>query len=105
MADVFLSYSSKDREIAARVADRLQAEGYSVWWDTALTAGDNWQRQIERELREATAVLVIWSDSSVDSRWVLSEADLAFREKKLVPVRVQNPQIPLPFNSLYTPDL
>ena len=33
MADIFISYSQKDRALAKSLADALKACGYDVWWD------------------------------------------------------------------------
>jgi TIR domain-containing protein len=46
--DVFISYAhddkgaDDDRHPARMLADMLEAEGYSVWWDRALLGGDDW---------------------------------------------------------------
>ena len=45
--DVFLSYSSSDREAARRFADGLAGEGLTVWWDAALRAGETFDEVIE----------------------------------------------------------
>jgi hypothetical protein len=34
MADIFISYSKNDHDQARMLAAFLEAEGYSVWWDT-----------------------------------------------------------------------
>jgi hypothetical protein len=33
MADIFVSYSQKDRDRVKRLVDALTAEGYDIWWD------------------------------------------------------------------------
>lgn len=104
MADVFISYSSKDRDIASRFAARLEAEGYSVWWDTKLAGGDSFDRQIDHELRQARAVLVIWTRSSIESRWVRAEAINGFERDVLVSVRADDAVPPIPFNRVHTSD-
>jgi hypothetical protein len=40
MADIFISYSSEDRDQARILAAFLEAEGYSVWWDTGVIPSD-----------------------------------------------------------------
>ena len=39
MADIFISYSSEDREQAHRIADALESEGWQVWWDRTMLPG------------------------------------------------------------------
>jgi TIR domain len=89
MADVFLSYSSADAETAGRLAGLLTAAGYDVWWDRHLVSGERFQRSIERELAAASAVLVLWTPSSVGSEWVYSEARRGSQRSALVQVRAR----------------
>ena len=42
MADIFLSYSRADRPKAQVFAEALTAEGFSVWWDKVLRAGQTY---------------------------------------------------------------
>lgn len=90
MADIFISYSSKDRALAAALAADLEARGYSVWWDFELVGGHGFREQIHEQLNAARAVVVIWTKDSVMSEFVRDEADEAKRLKKLIPVRVPN---------------
>ena len=39
MADIFVSYSRADRDTVAGIVAALEAERWSVWWDTRLRAG------------------------------------------------------------------
>jgi adenylate cyclase len=105
MADVFISYSRADAEIARRFADEFQLAGLSVWWDDALRSGEAFDESIERALREAKAVVVLWSRSSVTSRWVRAEATQADRNRVLVPVMIESCQRPIIFELTHTADL
>ena len=40
MTDVFLSYSRDDQPVARQFAEGLELEGFSVWWDQTLVAGE-----------------------------------------------------------------
>jgi hypothetical protein len=86
MADVFISYSSDERALADALAHDLEARGYDVWWDTDLVGGASFRKQIATKLAEARSVIVIWSEKSVGSPWVLDEADQAAADEKLIPV-------------------
>jgi hypothetical protein len=103
--DVFLSYSSADREAARRFADRLGQEGLTVWWDAALRAGETFDEVIENALKAAKSVIVLWSPRSVTSRWVRAEATLADRRNKLVPVIIEQCDRPIIFELTHTTDL
>jgi hypothetical protein len=103
--DVFLSYSSSDREAARRFADSLAGEGLTVWWDADLRAGETFDEVIENALKAAKSVIVLWSPRSVTSRWVRAEATLADRRNKLVPVIIEPCDRPIIFELTHTTDL
>jgi adenylate cyclase len=105
MSDVFISYAREDAETARRFATEFQAAGFSVWWDDALRSGEAFDESIERALREAKAVVVLWSTSSVASRWVRAEATQADRNRTLVPVTIELCQRPIIFELTHTADL
>jgi adenylate cyclase len=104
MADIFLSYARPDADTARRFAEAFQASGFSVWWDDALRSGDTFDEAIERALREAKAVVVLWSPSAVASRWVRAEATLADRSRTLLPVTIVECQRPIIFELTHTAD-
>jgi len=105
MPDIFLSYSREDQATARRFAEGLEGEGYDVWWDVALNPGETFDKVTEQALREAKAVVVLWSRRSVDSRWVRSEATQADRYGKLVPVTIEPCDRPILFELAHTVDL
>jgi adenylate cyclase len=105
MADVFISYAREDAEVARRFADAFRGAGCSVWWDDELRAGEAFDESIERALREAKAVVVLWSKASVASRWVRAEATLADRNRTLVPVTIEPCERPIIFELTHTTDL
>ena len=105
MADIFISYSKKHADLTASLARDLEAAGYTTWWDTSLLPGDEFPDEIKRQLDASKAVIVIWTESSVMSKWVRAEAALADARKKLITVRdarVDIDEIPLPFNTRHT---
>ena len=54
MSDIFISYSSTDRERAHAFGDALSAAGYSVWMDSSgIDAATSWSKEIARALEEA----------------------------------------------------
>ncbi|MDH4154538.1 MAG: toll/interleukin-1 receptor domain-containing protein [Nitrospira sp.] len=67
MSDIFLSYSSHDRPWVERLANTLEAHGWSVWWDRAISTGGSFNTEIRRELSAAQCAIVVWSEQSVDS--------------------------------------
>src|SRR5690349_453097 len=62
MADIFISYASVDRPTARRLAEALEARGWSVWWDHRnLRGGQHFDRIIEGEICTTRVVIVVWS--------------------------------------------
>jgi formylglycine-generating enzyme required for sulfatase activity len=105
MADVFISYKKEDRANAERFVSALQNEGFSVWWDDSLTPKASWDSEIERELSQAAAAIVLWTPLSVASDWVRTEAHFAQDRGKLVPVMLESCKIPIAFLLKQTIDL
>ena len=105
MADIFISYSDKDREWAERLAAALEKCGWSVWWDRRLLAGQSFDQTIERELGAAKAAVVLWSQNSIQSRWVRNEARTADARDVLTPARIDDAKLPLEFSDRQTASL
>ena len=74
MADIFLSYARPDLEVARSVAEDLETEGYSVFFDQQIGVGESWDALIEAEIEAAGCVVVLWSPTSRGREWVRNEA-------------------------------
>lgn len=105
MADIVISYKSDERGQAGYVVALLEAAGFTVWWDQKLLAGTRYDRAILDEIDRAACVVVCWSQASVHSDWVRSEAKIALEDNKIVPVQFDQVRIPPPFTVLQTIDL
>ena len=99
MSDVFISYKAEDRRRILPLAQALQADGYSVWWDEHIGAGDEWRQTIEKQLDTAKCVIVVWSKRSAgpDGQFVRDEAARAQQRHVYVPVTIDAVRIPLGF--------
>src|SRR4051812_1738103 len=105
MSDVFISYARKTAPHAKAAAAALEARGFSVWFDQHLPAHLSFSDVIEEELAKSKAVLVIWSNEAIGSEWVRSEASRGRRQKKLVQLRVERAQLPMPFDQIHCADM
>lgn len=100
--DIFISYSKHDRARVEPMVAALEREGWTVYWDRRLVAGDAWHAQIAAALASARCVIVAWSAQSVVSNWVRDEATQALQRGVLVPVLIEPVAIPLGFGQVHT---
>ena len=105
MSDVFISYARSTAKQANAAAEALRGLGYSVWLDDELLAHHAYTHAIEEQLTAAKAALVIWSAEAVRSEWVLSEANRAREDHKLVQLSVDGARLPMPFDQTQCADL
>ena len=105
MADIFISYASKDRARAGVLAQTLGARGWSIWWDREIPLGKSFDEFIEKALADAQCVVVLWSAVSIASEWVRNEASEAKRRGILIPVFIEPVEAPLAFRLLNGADL
>lgn len=105
MADIFISYSRRDRTAAQQLAEALTQLGFDVWWDFDLLAGDHYRREIRTVIDHCKVAIVLWSTRSAESDFVLDEAAYAKGQSKLRPVRIDRANLPFGFGQLQTDDL
>lgn len=78
MARVYISYNQRDREFVAEVVERLRAEGHELILDVeALSAGQDWRRTLTEGLKSSEVFVVVVSQRSLESQFVLSEIGAA----------------------------
>ena len=95
-AEVFVSYSSQDRDRVIPVVEYLRNSGISVWVDEGnIHAADLWSEQIVQAIAGCRVMVVMLSGNSTDSHNVVKEAMLASEQKKaLLPVYLEPAEIP-----------
>jgi adenylate cyclase len=104
VAKVFLSYAREDEAAAKQLAEGIGQAGHEVWWDRHIQGGSRFSAEIDRELKSAEAVVVLWSPTSVESAWVQDEAAEGRDTGRLVPVSLAGSRPPLGFRQFHTVD-
>jgi TolB-like protein len=105
VASVFVSYAREDAAKAKAIASALEQSSFEVWFDERIHSGSEFSREIEQALRAASAVVVLWSKSSVDSPWVRDEAAEGRDSGRLVPISLDECRPPIGFRQFQTTDL
>lgn len=100
MADIFLSYASHDLKTILPLARALKQEGWSVFWDREIPLGKTWRQVLDQEMLAARCVIVVWTRTSVDRRWVLEEAEEAQTRGILIPVFMDRVEAPRGFREV-----
>ena len=95
-AEVFISYSSLDRDRVMPVVESLRGNGISVWVDEGnIHAADLWSEQIVQAIADCHVMVVMLSQNSTDSHNVVKEVMLASEQKKaLLPVYLEPAEVP-----------
>src|SRR5690242_4651098 len=90
--DVFISYSSKDREIAEAACAALEAKGVSVWIAPRdILPGGDWGASIVHAIADARIFVLVFSGHANASQQIKREVERAVnRGIPVVPVRVED---------------
>jgi TIR domain len=105
MSDIFVSYTKADREIAKLVVDRLRAEGWTVFWDQDIRAGQKWLEVVGKEVKDAGCMVVLWSENSKSGDWVKEEVIHARDRRVLVQALLDSSELPFGFATLQASNL
>jgi adenylate cyclase len=105
VSHVFVSYARSDEPLARLIADELRGAGFEVWRDDELPAHRPYAEVIEERVKEARAVVVLWSAEAAKSHWVRAEADTGRAAATLVQASLDGTLPPMPFNQMQCADL
>lgn len=88
--DVFISYSSKDQEVAQQLCKYLEDHDILCWMTPRnVTAGIPYAQAILDGIDESQLMLLLFSENANNSRHVTREVDRAFsKEKIIIPFRI-----------------
>lgn len=105
MGDLFISYAREDAAFADNLVKEFKSKGWSVWWDRTIPPGKTWREVIGEALNKAKCIIVLWSEHSVKSDWVITEADYGKNLQILIPVFIEKVDPPLGFGNIQGADL
>jgi adenylate cyclase len=96
MSDIFISYSSHDREKAEQLRELLSSAGLSVWIDQAgIDVATSWSEEIVDAIDACKAFIVMLSPDSIASHNVAKEVSLASeKRKKILPLDLEPVELP-----------
>lgn len=82
---IFISHSSKDKQIADAICHYLEEHGIACWIAPRdVLPGNTWAASIVKALRGCTAMVLIYSKNSNSSDQVINEVDKAFSNNKMI---------------------
>ncbi|HZE63679.1 MAG TPA: toll/interleukin-1 receptor domain-containing protein [Pyrinomonadaceae bacterium] len=107
---VFVSYAREDKGPASELIGQLSRQSnFHVFTTDKMSAGENWQSKIKKELSKSDYFLVILSPTSIESKWVQFELGAAWGLNKfIIPVVTSEEvinRIPLEFSHLKVIDI
>ena len=104
MHDIFISYSTKDQLQAETVRDILDKNGLACWMAPRdIPGGSNYTKEIPSAIRGCQVFVLILSQNSQNSPWVLKELDSAVNcGKVILPFMLEEFQLRDEFNFLLT---
>jgi TIR domain len=104
--NVFISYSSQDKEFAEQLARSLESEGMKVWSDRDIQPGASLTEEIVQGIEQSQHAIVVVSPNSLNSPLANFEIGVALSkisrspEMLVVPVLTQDVDVSsLPFST------
>ena len=91
-APIFISYASKDQNVAQTVCEALENRGLHCWISGRdIGPGENFQVSIVRAIRAAKVMILVFSANSNNSEEIKKELVLAGQSRlAVIPVRVED---------------
>lgn len=84
---IMIAYSRQDEPHATAISQMLKEGGFQVWTDAEIKPGEKWDTLISEHLHEASAIIVLLSESLKASKYTLLEIGMAMgMDKKVIPI-------------------
>lgn len=83
--DVFISYSSQNKEAAQAICHTLEQNEIKCWMAPRdIPPGSEYGDLIDEAIKSSTVVVVLFSETAATSLWVKGELNIAFEEQKVI---------------------
>ncbi len=79
---IFVSYAHRDSEYVVPIIERMNAEGYRIWYDDGIAPGSEWPENIAEHLSNCAVALAFVSDKSIESANCRREVTYALTKNK-----------------------
>jgi hypothetical protein len=87
---VFVCYAHDERILVLEQIAWLRANGFEIWFDEAIEAGNRWSEDLARAVEGCAAVLYFLSPKSASSRYCLDEIHFALEcGRPIVPAEIE----------------
>jgi hypothetical protein len=91
---IFLSYAVAEREYGHKLRRLLsQRPNLQIFTPESLSAGENWESKLKDEISQCDIFVVLLSQNSVNSEWVLCELGAAWALNKLIILVITHPDV------------
>src|SRR5687768_12432312 len=102
---IFVSYASEDSGAAKELLSQLASQpNFQIFTTNKISAGEDWQSKIRKELHQTDYFLVLLSPTSLQSKWIQFELGAAWGLNKfIIPIVTSKDvvnRIPLEFKNL-----
>jgi len=95
--DAFISHSSNDMRLAARIERTLEDNGLKVWLDRSeIRLGRLLRNELQTAIRESRVIILLWSTVAAKSRWVAAEVLTGFHLNRFI-IACASDKTPLPY--------
>ncbi len=93
---IFISHAWEDKPLVRRLENELKAAGAEVWVDhEGIRGGDNLPERISEALEWCNTLVLVWSKTASQSRWVRLEwTNAVSLEKAIIPCRLDGAALP-----------
>lgn len=90
--DLFISYSTQNTDVANYLVEKIEKRGFKCFIAPRdISVSSEYAKTIIDGIGNSTAILLIFSSASDNSRYVISEINAAAsRNKPIIPVRIEN---------------